>query len=351
MTDEHLKIPNIRELLFPILKAIRYEHSALTEIRNNVAKENGIAPKDRQITVPPGSRNSFDSNFDVALGFLRDCGLITQERAPRPSRPSKTHAVVTLTSDGREAFQSKALPALPMALQECNLANEVSKRSRKNKQISGRAVRVGTASARSKPANILGAERTIIEGISKADLERLFSLWLQNVRRLGDPSQSFKHAAAKRIVEAVEKEWNQRLPHIRLYPDHFTWPSTDAAKGYGGFDIGDAPDLGMLAYLEYRVGRTQGQPIGVRRAILDRVVEGTLPLYGGLDFYEAWGEARTATRLQKLAEAIAAFTRNAKRRNSNRLSDAIAEWEEDLDYLHRKYYLPRFAFGWPGTGL
>lgn len=351
MTDEKIKIPHFKELLIPILKEIRHEHSALKEIRNNVAKKSGITSKERQIAAPPGSKNSFDANFDVALGFLRKCGLVTQERVPRPSRPSKTHAVVTLTSDGRDGLESKALPQLPKALQERNLANEVSKRSRKNKQISGRAIRVGTASARSKPANILGAERTILEGIPKSELERLFSLWMQNVRRLGDPSQSFKHSAAQRIVEAVEKEWNRRLPHIRLNPDHFTWPSTDAAKGYGGFDIGDAPDVGMLAYLEYRVGRTQGQPLGVRRAILDRVVEGTLPLYGGLDYYEAWGEAGSAARLQKLAEAIAAFTRNAKRRNSNRLSDAIAEWEEDLEYLYRKYYLPRFAFGWPGTGL
>jgi len=285
MANGNLNIPHFRDLLFPILKEIRNEHSALKEVRNKVAKAKGIAPKDRQITVPPGSKNSFDQNFDVSLGFLEEHHLIKQEWNPRPSQPNRLQAVVSLTSDGRNALQSQQLPQLPKSLDERDLATETSKRVPKNKHISGRA-------------NILDAE-PIIRRIPKLDLKRLFSLWLQNVQRLGDPTQSFKHAAAKRIVEAIEKEWDRRLPHIRLNPEHFTWPSTDASKGLGSFDIGDVPDVGMLAYLEYRVGRTQGQPVGVRRVILDRVVEGTLPLYGGLEYYESWGKAGSADRLQK----------------------------------------------------
>ena len=166
---------------------------------------------------------------------------------------------------------------------------------------------------------------------------------------VGDPVQSFKHEAAKRIIAAVEKEWDRRLPYIRLNPDHFVWPRTEATKGTGTFEIGHSPDIGMLAYMEYRVGRTNGQPVGVRRAILDRVVEGTLPLYGGIEYYDQWGKPNSAGRLHKLAEAIAAFTRNAKRRGKVRLADAISEWEADLEYLYTVYYLSRFGFGWPST--
>ena len=236
---------------------------------------------------------------------------------------------------------------LPAKLGNRDLANEVSKASRRAKLAKNKGS--ANAAVRPKRANIMGAEKSIIASISGANLERLFALWMQNVQRVGDPVQSFKHEAAKRIIAAVEKEWDRRLPYIRLNPDHFVWPSTEATKGTGTFEIGHSPDIGMLAYMEYRVGRTNGQPVGVRRAILDRVVEGTLPLYGGIEYYDQWGKPNSAGRLHKLAEAIAAFTRNAKRRGKVRLADAISEWEADLEYLYTVYYLPRFGFGWPST--
>lgn len=195
----------------------------------------------------------------------------------------------------------------------------------------------------------LGAEDKIIRNLRNDDLGKIFSLWNQNIRRVGDPKQSFKHAAAKRIILAVENEWDRRLPYIRLKPDQFIWPSTEANIGNGSIGLGASPETGMLSYLEYRVGNTNGQPLGIRRVILDRVVNGTLPLYGGLEYYEQWGRPGSAARLKKLAEAIAAFTRNAKRRGKASLSDAISEWESDLDYIYSTYYVPRFRFGWPSS--
>lgn len=329
----------------PILKHIRHDHTAWRELRKDVAKSFGVPPNGFSVSNPVGSKNSFQANFDLAFAHLKQAGLVVQERRPKPANPRKLQAVISLTPDGIQVLMSGGTVEFPETTAKRDLAKEASKASRRVKTPKKKA----TTAAVPKPrrANILGAEKSIIEGIPTASLERLFALWVQNVQRVGDQEQRFKHEAAKRIIVAVEKEWERRLPYIRLNPDHFKWPSTEADRGTGGFEIGNAPDVGMLAYMEYRVGRTNGQPVGVRRAILDRVVEGTLPLYGGIQYYDQWGKPNSAARLQKLAEAIAAFTRNAKRRGKVRLADAISEWEADLEYLYKTYYLPRFGFGWP----
>jgi len=115
--------------------------------------------------------------------------------------------------------------------------------------------------------------------------------------------------------------------------DEFVWPSTVALSGSGSFEIDQSPDIGMLVFLGYHVGRINGLNVGTRRVILDHVYLGTLPPFEGPAYYKSWGEPESATRLQKLAESIASFTRSAKRRGRVRMSDAISDWEADLDYL------------------
>lgn len=56
-------------------------------------------------------------------------------------------------------------------------------------------------------------------------------------------------------------------------------------------------------------------------------------------------------RLKKLANCIATFARNAKRRRNASMELAIAEWEEDLAYLKNKYYRPADGYSWPDTFL
>jgi hypothetical protein len=62
-----------------------------------------------------------------------------------------------------------------------------------------------------------------------------------------------------------------------------------------------------------------------------------------------WGKPSSATRLKKIAENIASFVRNAKRRNDGRLDDAIKDWESDFNFLYRKYYVGEFHFAYPTT--
>ena len=104
-----------------------------------------------------------------------------------------------------------------------------------------------------------------------------------------------------------------------------------------------------MQYLDYRVGRTNGEAAPTRHAILGRVFEGALPPVFPVDYMASWGKPATVQRLQKMAESLAAFTRNAKRRHDERMDDAIKHWEADLQFLYDKYYVGRFHFGWPDT--
>ena len=61
--------------------------------------------------------------------------------------------------------------------------------------------------------------------------------------------------------------------------------------------------------------------------------------------------AGSAQRLRKLAETIAALTRNAKRRRDSIMATAIEHWEQDLEFLYYEFYVEKFYFGWPTTDL
>ena len=128
----------------------------------------------------------------------------------------------------------------------------------------------------------------------------------------------------------------------------FPWPSTEAAPGQntlaqGVFEI----DIGLLKTLGYTVGM-EGIGEGKRRDILADVFEQELVLLRGHSQQKQWGRPKSAKRLQKLANVIASFARNAKRRK-NPPTVAITEWESDLRYLKKSFYTGTYEFPWPRT--
>lgn len=132
---------------------------------------------------------------------------------------------------------------------------------------------------------------------------------------------------------------------------YFAWPSTHAAEGNGQLSSDHfLTKQGLLSTLGYQVG-TNGLPPDHRRAILDAAFQQPLPALSNAAYLAEWGAPKSAQRLQKLAESIAAFARNAKRRNSANLHKSIRDWEADLAYLKRRYYDGRFSFPWPATTL
>lgn len=103
----------------------------------------------------------------------------------------------------------------------------------------------------------------------------------------------------------------------------------------------------MLAYLGYHVGLSSTLNAQQRKRLLDRVFAMRLPPLNGVAYMRQWGTPDTATRLKKIAESLASFVRNAKRRKNPSLSEAIRHWEEDLSGLRLAHYVGRFDFVWP----
>jgi hypothetical protein len=131
-----------------------------------------------------------------------------------------------------------------------------------------------------------------------------------------------------------------------LIQQGFPWPTTDAPGGSGGLEI-EPPAVGLLTKHGYRVGRS-GLPEQERRMLLDNIYLDELMPVNSSEYMAEWGRPKTGPRLQKLAEVLAAETRSAKRRSTD-LSTAIEQWEADLEYLRREYYVGRYDFSWPTT--
>lgn len=138
--------------------------------------------------------------------------------------------------------------------------------------------------------------------------------------------------------------------------DYFPWPSTavmDQGSALAGrhFDYQD----GVLSFLGYQVGKTSPLSVGERRLVLDYVYFEELPQVQSRTYMNGWGGADTSNRLKKMADSIASFTRDAKRKDIKSgkkvYKVAVSHWEADLAYLKREYYDGVYdsRFPWPDT--
>lgn len=127
----------------------------------------------------------------------------------------------------------------------------------------------------------------------------------------------------------------------------FRWPTTAV--------IGDSASALRLAHFDYEEGllKFMGYAVGQlgayrtrRRQVLNYVFNEKIPKVQSYDYMAEWGDPTSAKRLQKLANSLATFARNAKRRRTSDMEHAIAEWEEDLAYLKNTYFDGLFSFDW-----
>lgn len=188
----------------------------------------------------------------------------------------------------------------------------------------------------------------MITGLPDRSLDELQRQWF-NVTGMIDRVGPGKAPPFIAFRTALIREWAKRLAIAEADPRAFPWPTTKAAKGKSGLDSGDWHLIGMLSYLGYRVGTTAGVSAGIRHQILDLCFDGPLPPINGLAYMSGWGAPGSTIRLRKLANELASFARNGKRKHSANLSSAVADWEADLNYLYRQYYVGRFRFAWPRT--
>jgi hypothetical protein len=187
----------------------------------------------------------------------------------------------------------------------------------------------------------------IVATFEKAEPHKLVGIYQNAQRILSEPDRGQSHLKARTVIDALTIEFDRRSTSASL-EDRFKWPTTEASSGDGSLKIDKTHPEGMLAYLDYRVG-ANGEHSRARQAILSRVFESSLPPVFDKAYMDEWGQNGTASRLRKMAESIAAFARNAKRRDADRLDQAIRQWEQDLSFLHDRYYVGKFFFGWPST--
>ncbi|KRE25628.1 hypothetical protein ASG82_19010 [Mycobacterium sp. Soil538] len=103
------------------------------------------------------------------------------------------------------------------------------------------------------------------------------------------------------------------------------------------FETGEWPSSGVLSEMGYRVGRN-GLAESVRRTVLAEML--AVQLVAGSAsasaYIEDWGKPNSQRRLQKVVNSISAFARNARRRAGD-FSEAIADWESDLQWLRHTF--------------
>ena len=137
--------------------------------------------------------------------------------------------------------------------------------------------------------------------------------------------------------------------------DTFQWPTIDARTGrlhLGRSSGPDSRDKGVLSSRGYRVGQTHGVSERKRRRILsDLFLHDELSDVQDIAYRIEWGETGSDARLEKLAHCLAAFARNALRKNHRGYRQAIREWVGDLEYLRETFHEEWMGLAWPSVEL
>ena len=260
----------------------------------------------------------------------------------KPTLNAKRRATRKKPAKRAGALSMQSLPGAPM-----RIPDGLKERPQRPLQTQGPSSSATNKPKRATPAKALqlNVER-LIEALPRQSMGNLRQQWLnlQNmIAKVG------RHKSLKRFETALLAEWERRHHLAVTDPDHFDWPSTEAGRGDGSMPFENWHSEGMLAFLGYRVGTTQGVGDQVRRQILNAAFATVLPPVNDQQYLKEWAGPSSALRLRRLAYEIARFARNAKRKRSTNMENAIADWEDDLHYLYRQFYVGKFGFGWPTT--
>lgn len=189
----------------------------------------------------------------------------------------------------------------------------------------------------------------IIKNIPKMKMRDMMGLWQNALKYSSDKESVNKRQQGREVLDAIGKEWRRRRGRSleEDLADIFDWPSTMANSGLGDINTSRWLKEGMFKFMGYHVGETEGLIQRRRQEILSEIFNGELPPVFPKSYLNEWGDPKSPVRLRKMAETIAAFIRNAKRRRDAGMARSINDWSEDLRFLYLEYYLEKFGFGWP----
>lgn len=203
-------------------------------------------------------------------------------------------------------------------------------------------------SVRPHPQNIVNRYRLHLPTMSYLEIRNLN---MNCLGKLDDTKQRRYHQQASQIKRLINEELARRGKTGNL-KDFFKWPSTEAHGGSGTIVTEQWQKDGLLSFMGYHVGESSDLAPRMRQLLLADifyVVLPRIPIFPD-SYLRQFGSPKSAQRLQKMAETIAAFIRNAKRRGS-KMNTAIKDWEHDLDFLYCNYYVAHFHFEWPSTKI
>lgn len=187
--------------------------------------------------------------------------------------------------------------------------------------------------------------------LSWLELEMQAASHRESMPKLQEVLSELKYRKSRKAVELYKKVATRVAELSVKEIQAFKWPSTAiigdsaAALRIAHFDY----DEGLLKFMGYAVGQN-GAYCNRRQQVLDYVFNETVPKVQSYEYMAEWGEPKSVDRLKKLANSLATFARNARRRRSSDMDHAIAEWEEDLRYLKETYYDRKYQFDWPVVG-
>lgn len=184
--------------------------------------------------------------------------------------------------------------------------------------------------------------------LSWFELEAIASSNRGETTRLQEVLAELKYRRSRKAVDLYNRvaarvaELNQSKPAVFKWPTTAVVADAETALKTSFFDHDD----GLLKFMGYAVGQ-KGAYRSRRRQVLDYVFNERIPRVHSDGYMEEWGKPKSAERLKKLANSLASFARNAKRKRGSDMAHAIMDWEEDLLYLKQAYYDRKFRFEWP----
>jgi len=313
VAPQTLEIPSADKIMEACLATIGIEAVQRTTVRTKVAVLLKFPANKIKLEVyEPGSsaRTSFSEVFGLVVAHLQKVGAVKAE--------------------------GKKLAALP------NLAGKPVPAFELSKKAKARAGQSKTARMSGK----MDVQR-LVKSLPGQDPYSLLSMWKNAVRMSDDASRKHLHGDAAIMVAAISKEWDRRAKAL-ADDAYFKWPTTEAPGGRRNVQYSDFRHEGMLKYLEYKVGK-DGEHSSYRHALLARIFENALPPVFDRLYMAEWGPNGSSIRLHKMAYCLASFAKNFKYQDNDKYDEAIKHWEQDLEYLHDRYYVGRFGFGWPTT--
>lgn len=327
--ETHINLPPAATLCWPVLLSVAVRPAKFASVLNDVATAIAFNRRFLTIPVPISTNKSLSLLTQAACEYLVRTGFLKREAKSKLLRTTEQGDNLVIAGIPPSQWPGFTEP-----------------------RIKGRFTRMVDQPMTTQRAYLslnMNAEK-VVKSLSKLDRDKILAIWHNASRILADRTRQDEHPRASQVLEALRLEFDRRSEPGK--PDeYFSWPTTEAQSGDGTLDSIKAQPEGLLATLGYHVGRTHGLLSSARQRILSRIFETSLPPVFEQAYMHEWGTNGSAVRLQKMAESIAAFTRNTKRREDDRLDDAIQQWEQDLQFLYDRYYVGKFRFAWPVTTI